>query len=463
MILEPLVILDTETTGSSAAYERIIEIALVRFEEGVEVSRWQSLVNPGIPISPFITSLTGITNDMVRDAPAFEDIAADLYGYLEGATLAAHNAKFDYGFLKAEYGRIGAVLRLKLLCTVRLSRKLYPHHKGHGLDAIMRRHGLTTNHRHRAMGDVELVIDYWKLAVRDLGPGLVWDAINELTKGPKLPPGLDADFLDKIPEGPGVYIFYGDTSLPLYIGKSVTLRARVLSHFSSDHASTKEMAIVQEVKRVEWIETAGELGALLLESKLIKEMQPAYNRMLRYSRKLFSFRLAQGLNETPLVKLVTDDDIHPGIFDYLYGMFKTKKGAMDTLRKLATEHNLCIRALGIETGKGACFAYQLKRCKGVCAGKESPELHFLRLKMALTGLRLKSWPYAGKVGIREINQANNLTQIHVFDQWCYIGSAEDEIGLEELTQLHRAAMCFDLDNYKMIKKTFEKDIELLYI
>ncbi|MDZ4097680.1 MAG: exonuclease domain-containing protein, partial [Methylophilaceae bacterium] len=330
MILGPLVILDTETTGTSAAYDRIIEIALVRFEEGVEVSRWQTLVNPGVTVSPFITSLTGITNDMVKAAPSFEDIAADLHGYLEGATLAAHNAKFDYGFLKAEYARMGAVLRLKLLCTVRLSRKLYPEHKGHGLDAIMRRHGLTTNHRHRAMGDVELVIDYMKLAIRDLSQAYVWNVINELTKGPRLPPGLDADFLDKIPEGPGVYIFYGESTHPLYIGKSVTLRARVLSHFSSDHSSTKEMAIVQEVRRVEWIETAGELGALLLESKLIKEMQPAYNRMLRYSRKLFSLRLAQGLNETPLVKLVTDDDIHPGIFEYLYGMFKTKKGAMDT-------------------------------------------------------------------------------------------------------------------------------------
>ncbi|MDP2246664.1 MAG: exonuclease domain-containing protein, partial [Nitrosomonadales bacterium] len=318
MILEPLVILDTETTGGSAAYNRIIEIALIRFEEGVEVSRWQTLVNPGTTIPPFITSLTGITNEMVKDAPAFEDIAAELYGYLEGATLAAHNAKFDYGFLKAEYARIGAVLRLKLLCTVRLSRKLYPHNKGHGLDAIMRRHGLSTDHRHRAMGDVELVIDYMKMAIRDLGQGHVWDVINDLTKGPKLPPGLDEDFLDSIPEGPGVYLFYGDTDHPLYIGKSVTLRSRVLSHFSSDHHSTKEMAIVQEVKRVEWIETAGELGALLLESRLIKEKQPAYNRMLRYSKKLYSLRLAHGLNEMPLVKLVTEDEIHPGLFDNLY-------------------------------------------------------------------------------------------------------------------------------------------------
>ncbi|MBN9126654.1 MAG: DNA polymerase III subunit epsilon, partial [Nitrosospira sp.] len=268
------VILDLETTGATPSYHRVTEIALICFEYGVETERWQTLVNPGVSIPSFISRLTGITNDMVRDAPAFEDIAPVLHGYLGGAILAAHNMRFDYGFLKNEYRRLGAVLRQKVMCTVKLSRALYPHHEGHGLDAIMARHGLACPARHRAMGDVELVVDYMELAKRELGEAAVLDAVARLIHGPSLPAGLDAGFLDEIPESPGVYLFYGENDLPLYIGKSVALRSRVLSHFSNDHASSRDMRIGQEITRVEWIETAGELGALLLEARLIKERQP---------------------------------------------------------------------------------------------------------------------------------------------------------------------------------------------
>ena len=127
MLLPAYVILDLETTGGAPLHNRIIEIALIRFEHGVETERWETLVNPGVSISSFISRLTGITNDMVQGAPAFEDIADILYSYLEGAVLAAHNVRFDYGFLKSEYQRLGATLRQEVMCTVKLSRKLYPH------------------------------------------------------------------------------------------------------------------------------------------------------------------------------------------------------------------------------------------------------------------------------------------------------------------------------------------------
>ncbi len=264
------VMLDLETTGGTPLYDRITEIALIRFEYGEETERWQTLINPGISIPPFITHLTGITNEMVKDAPTFEEVAHTLYGYIEGAVLAAHNVRFDHGFLKNEYKRLGAVLRQKVMCTVKLSRKLYPGHRGHGLDAIMQRHGLSTDARHRAMGDVELVVAYLDLARRELGEARVLETVASLLRGPSLPAGLDGAFLDEIPDSPGVYLFYGENDSPLYIGKSVTLRSRVMSHFSGDHASSRAMRIGQEVRRVEWRETAGELGALLLESRLIK-------------------------------------------------------------------------------------------------------------------------------------------------------------------------------------------------
>ena len=163
------VVLDLETTGNTPLYDRITEIALIRFENGIEIDRWETLVNPGVSIPPFISRLTGITNDMVSGAPTFEEVAPTLYSHIEGAVLAAHNVRFDHGFLKSEFRRLGAILRQKVMCTVKLSRKLYPEHRSHGLDAIMRRYGLTTAARHRAMGDVELVVAYLEFAKRELG------------------------------------------------------------------------------------------------------------------------------------------------------------------------------------------------------------------------------------------------------------------------------------------------------
>jgi DNA polymerase-3 subunit epsilon len=442
------VLLDLETTGATPSYDRITEIALIRFEYGVETERWQTLVNPGVSIPSFISRLTGITNDMVQGAPTFEDIASILYNYLDGAVLAAHNVRFDYGFLKSEYRRLGAVLCQKVMCTVKLSRTLYPHHDGHSLDAIMARHGLACSARHRAMGDVELVVAYVELAKRQLGDAAVLDAVAGLIHGPSLPPGLDPAFLDEIPEEPGVYLFYGQNELPLYIGKSVALRSRVLSHFSGDHASGRDMQIGQEIKRVEWIETAGELGALLLEARLIKELQPVHNRRLR-AHKLFALSLAAGLNQFPMVRVVTQEEIHPEVFEYLFGLFRSKRSAINTLRKILKEQRLCPRVIGIESGKGACFSSQLEQCDGVCAGQEKPELHYLRLKLALMPLRLKPWPYRGKVGVREQNANTGGVQLHIFQDWCHLTTVEDENELQDALE-SRFSPEFDLDVYKLL-------------
>ncbi|HZV61412.1 MAG TPA: exonuclease domain-containing protein [Methylophilaceae bacterium] len=459
--LPDMVFLDLETTGATPLADRIIEIGLIKIERG-EATEWKTFVNPGVPIPPFITQLTGITNTDVENAPSFEEVAPTLYGYLEGHVMAAHNARFDYGFLKAEYKRIGATLRQRTLCTVKLSRRLFPEHASHGLDAIIARHGLVTTARHRAIGDVQLMLDYLEAARGAVGSTRILETIAELIRGPSLPPGLDPAFLDEIPEGPGVYLFYGENDLPLYIGKSVNLRSRILNHFSGDHASEREMEIAQKVRRVEWLETAGEIGALLLESKLVKERQPAYNRMLRENEKFFSIRLWEALNQVPLVTIVDQDIIRPSYFEHLYGLFRTKAAANNALRALANEHQLCTKALGFETGKGACFAHQLQRCNGVCIGKEKPELHHLRIKQALLGLKLKAWPYESRIGIRESHSGSGLTHVHVFDQWCYLGTAEDEVQLDELRQT-RAPAEFVLDDYKLLMKALDKasDVTLL--
>ncbi|KQT34148.1 DNA polymerase III subunit epsilon [Methylophilus sp. Leaf414] len=458
--LPDMVILDIETTGGSHLFDRITEIALVRIEGGEIVDTWQSLINPGRSIPMTITHLTGITDEMVKNAPTFAEIAATLYQYLEGVPLAAHNVRFDYGFLKAEYQRIEATLHLRTLCTVRLSRRMFPEHKGHGLDAIIRRHGLTTTARHRAMGDVILVLEYLEKARLALGSVCVIEHIKYLSQGPSLPVGLEQGVVDRIPDSPGVYMFFGETDLPIYIGKSVKLRSRILNHFSSDHSSAKEMRIAQEVKHIEYIQTAGELGALLLESKLIKDRQPIYNRMLRRSRQLQSIRLAETLNQTPWLTYISADQFDPANFDLMYGMFRTKKSAEKVIRQLAIEHQLCPRLLGIESGKGACFAYQLKRCTGVCAGKEPPEIHYLRLTQALISIRLKSWPYKGRIGIREVDKATGKTQVQIFDQWCHIATVDDEIQMDEARQ-SRFELNFDLDTYKLLAKALKSSLDII--
>jgi DNA polymerase III subunit epsilon len=458
--LPDMVILDIETTGGSHLYDRITEIALVRIQNGEVVDTWQSLINPGKSIPITITHLTGITDEMVKEAPSFADIASELYQYLEGVPLAAHNVRFDYGFLKAEYQRIEATLQLRTLCTVKLSRKMFPEHKGHGLDAIMRRHGLTTNARHRAMGDVILVIEYLEKARLALGSQKVIEQINYLAKGPSLPYGIESNLVNKIPDSPGVYLFYGETELPIYIGKSVKLRSRILNHFSSDHISSKEMQIAQEVQHIEWIETAGELGALLLESKLIKDRQPIYNRLLRRNRQLQSIKLAETLNQTPWISFVSGDELDPYQFGFLYGLFRTKGAARSAIRKMAIEHRLCPRLLGLESGKGLCFSYQLKKCTGVCAGKEPPEIHYLRLKQALISLRLEFWPYEGRIGIREIDKHTGKTQIQVFEQWCHLATVEDDIQMDEAKQ-SRFEYNFDLDIYNLLTKALKKTVEII--
>lgn len=460
-MLPIITFLDLETTGATPLRDRITEIGLVRFEDGVEVCRWQTLVNPETTIPPFIQNLTGITNEMVQDAPTFAEVADKLAAYLEGSVMAAHNVRFDLGFLKSEYRRIGQTLKQKVLCTVKLSRLLYPQYHSHSLTAIMERHQLTTEMRHRAMGDVELMIGFVNVAEQELGLLQLQTTAQQLIKQASVPIGINPELLEDLPEGAGVYLFYGDNDCLLYVGKSINIRERVYSHFSSDHASTKEMRLSQQLKHIEWIETAGELGALLLESHLVKERMPIHNRQLRRERQLCTWQINQDAHATPLVKLVNQDEITPESMEDLFGTFKSKKQAIEALRSIAIDHQLCQKLLGLESGKGACFASQIKRCNGACCGKEDKVMHHLKLKQALIKHRLKAWPYQGKIGVREHNRFTNQTDIHVFDQWCHLGTVNNEADLADLMETN-TVFAFDLDSYKFLFKMLKKtNIELI--
>ncbi len=450
MLNEPLVFLDLETTGANAAWDRVTEVGLLVVEDGKVVEEWETLVNPGRTIPGHISLLTGITDAMVALAPSFDDIARALWDKLEGRTLVAHNARFDAGFLKSEFQRLARRYAPRTLCTVKLSRALYPEHRRHNLDSLLERHAITCGARHRALGDAKVLWDLARIWRTEHGEDALAAAAQAQLKQPTLPPGLSPLVLDELPETPGVYLFYGDNDTPLYVGKSVNLRSRVLSHFAADQRIFKDLRIVQQIRRLDWKETAGELGALLEEARLVKELLPVHNRQLRRNNDLCAFLWDPAIGGAP--RIARADDIDFARNRNIYGVFRSKRAATERLRALTADHELCPIRVGLEKGKGVCFAHQLKRCRGVCNDQESPREHDLRLGAALAALRVAAWPYRGAIGVRETS--GERAEVHVLNQWCYLGTAKNDDELGELLQ-GAAAARFDLDTFKILRRFFD--------
>ena len=457
MNFEKLVFLDLETTGANPTVDRITEIGLVEVNASGQASHWSSLVNPGVSIPEFIQQLTGISNDMVREAPSFNSLAKELFERLQGALFIAHNARFDYGFLRNEFSEAGYAFRSDVLCTVKLSRKLYPEQSRHNLDALISRHELKVSARHRALGDADLLWQLWQKIYAELEPDIIKEALAALLQKPSLPSHLPSDVLDDCPDRPGVYLFYGENDIPLYVGKSIKLRQRIMSHFSSDHKLYKDMRLSQQLHRIEWRETVGEIGALLLEAQLIKRLQPIHNKTLRRQDDLCTWRLREddAGRTYPVLSFASENDF--GRVDRLYGLFSSKRKAETVMRQLAETHQLCMVHLGLEASSKtnkACFAWQLHRCKGVCVGKEHESFHRARLEAALSQLHVKTWPYQDAVGL--IEKGNNKIDIHLVNNWCYMGTAQSEDELWNLLEQSPSKPAFDMDTYKILSKALLK-------
>jgi DNA polymerase-3 subunit epsilon len=443
--------LDVETTGSTATRDRVTEVAWVLLDgETGQVTKESHLVNPDARIPAFIQQLTGITDDMVADAPRFSAIAPRLAAAMDGAVFVAHNARFDYGFIKNEFKRIGQSVRAPVLCSVKLSRLFFPAEKRHNLDAVMARHQLQADSRHRALTDADLIYQFWLDLQQRFGPQKVLDAAKSLISQSSWPSHLDADALDEMPDTPGVYIFYGEKRFTLYVGKSKHLRQRVLSHFSGDHAHGKELSLSMQVRQIEWHETPGEIGALLLEASLVKQLAPSHNVRLRRNKSLCAWRFSTETNAPP--SLVWTQDLDAGAQDDLYGLFTSQRHAQTWLTALAETHQLCKGRLGLEKvkPKQPCFGRQLRQCKGVCVGEEAPNLHDLRLLAAMVDRKVATWPFAGPVGFVERSKDKTQTAIHVVDRWCYLGTATQEGECADLLETARPQ--FDPDIYKILRK-----------
>lgn len=280
--MRPLAFVDLETTGATAATDRITEIGIVEVDADGTVREWQQLVNPGIAISPFIEQLTGISNAMVANAPAFAEVAAETLRRLEGRLFIAHNARFDYGFLKSEFKRLDITFRATSVCTVKLSRDLYPEHKRHNLDSLIERHGLVAEARHRALADAQLIHQFWHKLHDDRELAAIAAALDLQHATPALPAELDPAILDQLPESPGIYLFYGEhlgkPETPLYVGRCRDIRQHILGHFVANPSTERKARLARSVRRIEWHEIPDNTQAQLRENTLIRQLLPAYNR-----------------------------------------------------------------------------------------------------------------------------------------------------------------------------------------
>lgn len=462
---EKLVIFDCETTGGSPSSHRIMEIGLIVVEHGKVIERWQQLLDPETYLPQNIQVLTGITPGMLRGQPLFEEIADTLWSYLEGRTLVAHNARFDYGFLKKEFQRIGKTYTTKPLCSVKLSRRLYPEHRRHSLDEIINRFQLSTQGRHRALGDCEMVLSFFQKISSQFDDESITSACAALVKRPSLPNGISEEDVNRIPDTPGVYYFYDANGELLYVGKSINLRTRVLSHFTGEHNSGKDFQINGRIAQIDFQLTPTDFGAQILESREVKKLEPVFNRQLRRVRKLFHFQLQvnqDGYQEVSIVPIETDSSAEES-----RGLFTKKSQAKAKLLKLADDYLLCHQLLGLETStqsKRLCFRAQIKKCLGACANKEPVEQYNERVEKAIGKYEMKNWPWPGPVIVEERCAFDpDLTTYHLVDEWRYLRkldvpedayelSSQDFVMEEEYDHdIHKILLRFLADNHAISK------------
>ncbi len=444
-----LVCVDLETTGGNAGWHRIMEIGLVTVDRDGSLSEWSTLVNPGVRVPASIARFTGIDDEMLTDAPTFESVHRELLERLDGRLFIAHNARFDYGFIKAELRRLDVSWSARTLCTVKLSRRLYPQYPRHNLDALIERHKLGCEARHRALGDARVLRDLLSVYARELEPDYLSRVAQTVLAEVAVPAQLPTDLPDELPESPGVYRFFGEGNALLYVGKSKNLRARVLAHFNASASHSRERVLATQVRRVEWEETAGELGALLREARAVKVESPLHNRRLRDAKSSFTLSLSPAATGQP-VRVTIDEltAVEARADVELYGVFRRERDAKQALEQIARAQNLCLKAVGLEQTPGSCFGFQLGRCRGVCVGKEPTLLHDTRLRLALSASRLKSWPYAGRIAIRECDWKGSV-DLHVFDQWRYLGTVHQVSDIAELVD---PKMSFDIDVYRLLTR-----------
>jgi len=355
-------IIDIETTGGKYDEEGITEIAIYRFDGHRIVDQFCSLINPERKIQPFVVNLTGITSEMLRNAPKFYEVAKRIIEITEGCILVAHNAQFDNRILTTEFDRLGYPFEKDTLCTVELSKKLIPNLPSYSLGKLVRTLGIPLSDRHRAQGDAKATISLFKLLLaKDTSKEII---IKHIRKDPKrqLEPKL-LDIISAAPTTTGVYYMHKADGTIIYIGKSKNIKKRLTQHFTSDNRKSKRIQL--EVVDVTYEETGNDLIAQLKESEEIKQNKPIYNRALR--RSIFNYQLTSFTDDFGYInlKIEKSDARKKAIIT-----FTTYQQAKSVLFKITEENQLCQKLTGLHQSSKGCFLYGVKECKGACVEQE---------------------------------------------------------------------------------------------
>ncbi len=371
-------IVDIETTGGYAGNHRVTEIAIYH-HDGLHITdRFQTLINPGRRVPDFITGLTGITTDMVREAPAFADIAKEIYDWLKDRVFVAHNAHFDYSFLKKEFDDAGIRWSPKKLCTVRLGRKIIPGLDSYSLGRLAESLGIEISDRHRAGGDAEATAKIFDLFLQRDVEGVIAKALKRNSGETILPPNLAKEEFDQLPARAGVYYFHDARGNVIYVGKAINIKKRIAGHFTGDAREWNRSNIRNEIHHISFELTGSELIALILESQEIRKLWPRYNLAQKYKVEewgIYDYEDQKGYHRFA-VNLVSKNS-KPLI------AFATKGDAWNFLWEKVRASDLCPRLSGLQMAKGPCYAHQSGTCKGACEGKEGVKKYNERVLEAI--------------------------------------------------------------------------------
>ena len=365
-------IVDIETTGGKFNEEGITEIAIYRHDGHQIVDQFSSLVNPERPIQAFVASLTGINNNMLRQAPKFYEVAKRIVEITDNAVLVAHNAQFDYRILQTEFTRLGYEFERRTICTVELSKKLLPGHASYSLGKLTRALGIPISDRHRAQGDAQATVKLFQLLLnRDQEKNIV-EASIRLDPKKQLEPNL-LEFIERAPSETGIYYLRNKEDKLIYIGKSKNIKKRLTQHFTGQDRKSKKLQL--ETVDVQVERTGNELVALLKESEEIKIHKPLYNRSLR--RSIFRYQLSHFTDQHGYINLKIDPSDRRKNSITTFGTFAQAKSV---LFKITEQYELCQKLNGLYQSKEACFSYGLNQCNGACIQKEVPETYNQRVQ-----------------------------------------------------------------------------------
>ncbi|MBD1259411.1 GIY-YIG nuclease family protein [Maribacter polysiphoniae] len=374
-------IVDIETTGNGIKGNKITEISIFKYDGYKIVDEFTSLVNPECEIPYFITGLTGIDNDMVRNAPKLVEIADKILEITEETIFVAHSVGFDYNVIKNEFNSLGLDFVRKKLCTVRLSRKLIPGYNSYSLGKLCSALHIPLTDRHRARGDAHATTLLFQKLLRTDGAEAVFKTfLNARSQETTLPPALPKSIYDDLPNAPGIYYFKNAKGKIIYIGKAINIKKRVLSHFYDK--ATKEIQMCTETADIDHELAGSDLVALLMESAAIKHHYPDYNRsqkrnIQRYG--IFTYEDRNGILHLAFNKI----KLAPNPIAIFYNTTDCRL----YLEELCKTFSLCAKFCHLQENVDTCSHYRIKKCDGICSGEESVKDYNSKVEEAITYAR----------------------------------------------------------------------------